>query len=457
MTDADSFLEDVTAIIEEKHRVLLSLEEVEIAIELQTKKVADLTTRKQKQTVYAMVLLDCLRFLKAGKVEVLDGVDEMTTEGQLKVQVSKVAAGIYNGYIENLPLDYLVSIQEASTGQVLLMQKALEGEQDAMMELALLMKSRGNTDAYNYWLKQISEEVVDLTIDHHVNSETLIASTVQVPSTEPAIAQNLTEVGPDFAVNSGNDVPVSESSPPTVETAKLDNLTTEVTETAFQPLINNLHPWVVEFLSFKDGVLRQKHAINLVKLSALPVCAALSVLYAKYDNTFLVYSALHVTYSVSWFVTTSAFPLNTLERSLSVAEAYESLLSLYSFFLPTVLICSYNVQLSNTFLMLMVITCFTGNFIVTGSIIQKSCTPNQLMTTGFFKYVRHPTVFGEILVYTSLALMSCTFLGLLPLLSFVLFVWAPSMRFKEEGLAAKFSSEWLSYRKSSKRVIPFFY
>jgi hypothetical protein len=82
MTDADAnFLADVVCIIEEKHRVLLSLEELEIAIDLQTKRLDGLKRLKDKQAVYAMVMLDCFKFLKAGKVDDPEDFDESTTEG----------------------------------------------------------------------------------------------------------------------------------------------------------------------------------------------------------------------------------------------------------------------------------------------------------------------------------------------------------------------------------------
>jgi protein-S-isoprenylcysteine O-methyltransferase Ste14 len=364
-------------------------------------------------------------------------------------------------------MQYLVPVHEASTREILVMQKALDEDQGSILELALLMKSRGNFDAYEYWLEQASEEISDPlpetvivpTVQAIAQEETVIASTVQEAAQEdnplpPTLVEAKLQKSTSTFNISDQVQPLKDSTERTLTT---DDANPNPLSPLNKPCPNPQLNWILQNFNIEDGIITQKHAINLVQLSVLPFCSLLAVLYSKFDSTFITYIALHSTFAISWFFVTTMFSLNTLDRVLISNEAYESVLCLYTFFLSPLLICVNNVQLSNLFLTFLAATSFIGNFIVTGSIIQKSCMPDKLLTTGFFKNVRNPTVFGNILVYTSLGLMSWSVLGLVPLVSFILFVWIPAIKFKEEGLAAKFTQQWVVYRKSTKWLIPYFY
>ena len=91
----------------------------------------------------------------------------------------------------------------------------------------------------------------------------------------------------------------------------------------------------------------------------------------------------------------------------------------------------------------------------TGTLVIKD--DHQLVRTGLYKYLRHPSYSGSLLAHFGLGLSFCSWFSLL-FSTFPYFVAAAyRMHVEEKVLEETFGSEYLNYAKSTKRLIPSVY
>jgi protein-S-isoprenylcysteine O-methyltransferase Ste14 len=81
---------------------------------------------------------------------------------------------------------------------------------------------------------------------------------------------------------------------------------------------------------------------------------------------------------------------------------------------------------------------------------------HALMTTGFYRFIRHPSYLGAFLGGIGWVLVFRSGLGLI-LIALLLPVFIPVVRAEEELLAAEFGDEYETYRKRTWRLVPFLY
>ena len=86
---------------------------------------------------------------------------------------------------------------------------------------------------------------------------------------------------------------------------------------------------------------------------------------------------------------------------------------------------------------------------------QLKINPGQLINNGLFKKCRNINYFGELLIYSSFALLSILPIPFVVLFLFIVFVWAPNMTRKDKSLSKYDNFE--DYKKDSKLFIPFIY
>lgn len=80
----------------------------------------------------------------------------------------------------------------------------------------------------------------------------------------------------------------------------------------------------------------------------------------------------------------------------------------------------------------------------------------KLITTGVYKYIRHPLYLGEICRNIGVPLFFHSLLGLAFVLLGTLFLLV-RIDIEEEMLVEEFGEEYVEYRKGTKKVIPFVY
>ena len=86
----------------------------------------------------------------------------------------------------------------------------------------------------------------------------------------------------------------------------------------------------------------------------------------------------------------------------------------------------------------------------------RSVEDQKLVTTGVYRYIRHPLYLGEVCRNIGVSLFFNSFSGLLIILLGNLFLLV-RIGIEEEMLVEEFGEEYIEYRKKTKRIIPFVY
>lgn len=99
--------------------------------------------------------------------------------------------------------------------------------------------------------------------------------------------------------------------------------------------------------------------------------------------------------------------------------------------------------------------CVLGTAIMVAADVQKHtqlALRRGLITTGMFRYVRHPNYLGEMMIYASFALLAWHWFAALVLAFFWLGMFAPNMAMKEASMARY--PEWAAYKRRSWWLLP---
>ena len=80
----------------------------------------------------------------------------------------------------------------------------------------------------------------------------------------------------------------------------------------------------------------------------------------------------------------------------------------------------------------------------------------RLVTSGVYRYIRHPLYLGEIARNIGVPLFFNSFTGLIVILLGNLFLLM-RINIEEEMLIEEFGDEYIEYRKRTKKIIPFVY
>lgn len=81
---------------------------------------------------------------------------------------------------------------------------------------------------------------------------------------------------------------------------------------------------------------------------------------------------------------------------------------------------------------------------------------HTLVTTGIYRWVRHPAYLGAILLFVGIPVAVSSVLGFLAMLLLVVYLLF-RIRLEEKMLTSRFGDEYREYVKRSKRLIPFVY
>ena len=82
---------------------------------------------------------------------------------------------------------------------------------------------------------------------------------------------------------------------------------------------------------------------------------------------------------------------------------------------------------------------------------------HQLKKNGLYKYLRHPSYFASFLSFVGFGISSNNWISLLLVVFAILVVFIIRIRIEEKVLISHFGSEYIEYKKITKRLIPFIY
>jgi len=82
---------------------------------------------------------------------------------------------------------------------------------------------------------------------------------------------------------------------------------------------------------------------------------------------------------------------------------------------------------------------------------------HQLKKDGFYKYVRHPSYSASLLSFIGFGISLNNILALLIVFAFIFIAFTFRIKIEENTLMEHFGAEYTSYKKKTKKLIPFIY
>ena len=201
--------------------------------------------------------------------------------------------------------------------------------------------------------------------------------------------------------------------------------------------------------------MKIKHPINLHKFLTFAIVLSLMVIYQNFTIAPWVYLALHGTYGIMWLIKDSLYADAQWEEEVSIGTAIVVFLFVGLYWVAPFLLISSGIQPSAPLIAIAIATNIFGVLLHYGSDAQKYFTlkyKKGLITEGFFSRSRNPNYLGEILIYSSLALLSQHWISFAIVGFVIAFVFVPRMRQKDESLSRY--PEFAAYKERSGMLLP---
>jgi protein-S-isoprenylcysteine O-methyltransferase Ste14 len=201
--------------------------------------------------------------------------------------------------------------------------------------------------------------------------------------------------------------------------------------------------------------MKAKYAINLSKGLTFWVILGLMILYQNFTLAPWVYLALHGTYGFLWLLKDRIYPDKQWEQEISIIQGFFvfGLVCLY-WIAPFILISSGTVP-SLPLVAVAISLNILGVFLHFTSDAQKYFTLKYqpgLITEGFFERCRNTNYLGEILIYSSFAMLTQHWLPFLIFAGFISMIFVPNMLKKDQSLSRY--PEFSDYKRRSGLVFP---
>lgn len=124
-----------------------------------------------------------------------------------------------------------------------------------------------------------------------------------------------------------------------------------------------------------------------------------------------------------------------------------------SFFFPFISIIGYVIIFSGLLIRLIAIRTLAEQFTYKVKIIEN----HKLIINGIYKYIRHPSYLGQILIFLGSGFAFANWISLIFLFLPILISTVYRIKIEEKVLIGHFADEYLNYIKKSKCLIPFVY
>ena len=212
--------------------------------------------------------------------------------------------------------------------------------------------------------------------------------------------------------------------------------------------------------------MKYKFYIDTHKGATFFYILSLIYFFNAFDNILaMVYLAIHGSYGFFWVLKSRIFPDKTWEVKVPLYYGFVIWFGLSLYWIAPWIIVSgffYDISMISNLNIIIASSIFLyafGVFLHFTSDMQKftrlKSKPGQLIDDGLFRRCRNTNYFGELLIYSSFALLSMHWIPWVVLLLFIILVWASNMLRKDKSLAKYDNFE--DYKKGSKLFIPFIY
>jgi steroid 5-alpha reductase family enzyme len=206
--------------------------------------------------------------------------------------------------------------------------------------------------------------------------------------------------------------------------------------------------------------MKQKHFIDTHKGATSVAILMMMAVYNQWENsTAWVYLALHGTYGILWVLKSSVFPDKTWERKTGWGYGLYIWAGLTLYWIAPWILTSKGVQAPPWFLGLCISLYILGIFLHFTTDMQKhthlKLKPENLITDGMMARSRNLNYFGELLIYLGFGLLAMHWAPIVVLALYVVIIWVPNMRRKDQSLARY--PEFEDYQRWCKFFVPFLF
>lgn len=201
--------------------------------------------------------------------------------------------------------------------------------------------------------------------------------------------------------------------------------------------------------------MKAKHFINLHKGLTFPFVLALMFIHQNFNLGAWVYLALHGTYGLLWLMKDHIYPDKQWEQEISVGVGIFGFISVGLYWIAPLILISGGTEPPLPLVAAAISLNIIGVFLHYVSDAQKYYTlkyHSGLITEGFFARSRNTNYLGEILIYTSFAMLAQHWLPFLILAVFVVGLFVPNMKKKDQSLSRY--PEFADYKTRSGLLLP---
>ncbi|MGZ5280597.1 MAG: methyltransferase family protein, partial [Pseudobdellovibrionaceae bacterium] len=173
-----------------------------------------------------------------------------------------------------------------------------------------------------------------------------------------------------------------------------------------------------------------------------------------------VFFVMIVEHELIWVLKNSAFPDSSWENKQTIAGSIWFFMYLCIYWIMGWMLVSnfappaYPLA-ENAWFALCLIMQFVGCSLLAVSDAQKNLTLKLrpgLITTGMFRYLRHPNYLGQTLIYTSFAMMVWHWVAALIVGFFFIFIFLVNMIMKEASMSRH--PQWAEYKRKTWWLFP---
>ncbi len=202
--------------------------------------------------------------------------------------------------------------------------------------------------------------------------------------------------------------------------------------------------------------MKKKHFIDSHKgVTGIAILIMMAVFDQWHNPTARVYFAIHGTYGMLWVLKSRIFPDTSWAQPIGLVYAIYIWIGLTLYWASPLIITSQNVEAPLWLLAVCIIMYSLGVFLHFASDMQKHTALKLkpgLITDGMWSYIRNPNYLGELLIYLAFALLAMHWIPLVVLALFIVIIWLPNMREKDEILSQ--FPEFEEYKARTKKLIP---
>ncbi|KST65672.1 DUF1295 domain-containing protein [Mastigocoleus testarum] len=201
--------------------------------------------------------------------------------------------------------------------------------------------------------------------------------------------------------------------------------------------------------------MKFKHSINLHKGTTFLFVLGLMLWYQNFTIGPWVYLALHGSYGIMWLIKDNMFPDKQWDKETSIPMGIFIFVGLGLYWVAPFILISSGSQPPAPLIALAIIMNLFGVFLHYSGDAQKYYTLKYkpgLITEGFFARCRNTNYLGEILTYSSFAILAQHWLPFVVLGLFASAGFIPNMIKKEKSLSRY--PEFEEYKANSGLILP---